>query len=48
MMEMLIKEDNMSSSQRFKLGSPDHCQTLLPLSHWDSGIGVEDIWHIYP
>ena len=23
-------------------------QTLLPLSHRDSGIGVEDIWHIYP
>ena len=22
-------------------------QMLLPLSHWDSGIGVEHMWHIY-
>ena len=33
----------------FEPGSPDLLvRHSYQLSHWDSGIRVEDIWHIYP
>ena len=43
-----IKKENLFQLG-FEPGSPDLLvRHSYQLSHWDSGIRVEDIWHIYP
>ena len=46
----LLKKENTCPSWDSNPGPSEYyiVRHSYQLSHWDSGIGVEDIWHIYP
>ena len=43
LVNVTLNKGNLSSSRDLNPEPSITSQTLLPLSHWDSGIGAEDI-----